>query len=516
MHHRLRPHRLAALVVASAVAVAACGSDDDADQIDPPSTDAPEETDAPEPDTGDGEATDEPDDAGDATDDDVADTDAGDEVSAESDDGSTFPVTIEHKFGETTIGAAPERVVSVGFAEHDGVLALGVTPVGVRDWYGDQPYGTWPWAQDELGDAEPELLQAAELDFEQIAALDPDVILGIGSGMSDGDYELLAEIAPTVAQPADYPDYGTPWREQLLITGRALGLETEAEEVIADTEQLFADARAANPEFEGATASVAFTFEELPGAYATNDIRSQVMTDLGFVIPPEFDDLAGDAFFFNVSQEELTTLDADVLVWIVSSEAGYEAIRAMPLRPTLTAYAEGREVVADPLLTGAFSHSSPLSLEYVIEELVPELALAVDGDVATAVPSTRLLEDGANDGVDESDDAAQAAAAAWSLVFDSTVAYDDKAAHLADAEALRDTVESYTTAGEAMGGITLEPTDVFVDGDVATVTYDVLFGSNAAYTALEGTITNVDGTWTVSREEFCAFMASARNACPTT
>ena len=70
------------------------------------------------------------------------------------------------------------------------------------------------------------------------------------------------------------------------------------------------------------------------------------------------------------------------------------------------------------------------------------------------------------------------------------------------------------TAGDAMGGITLVPTDVVADGDAATVTYDVMFGDTAAYTALTGTIPLVDGTWVVSRAEFCGFMASARNACP--
>ena len=64
--------------------------------------------------------------------------------------------------------------MTVGVTEQDTVLALGVTPVGVTDWYGDQPYATWPWAQDELGDAEPEVLTTADgLEYERIAALDP-------------------------------------------------------------------------------------------------------------------------------------------------------------------------------------------------------------------------------------------------------------------------------------------------------------------------------------------------------
>jgi iron-siderophore transport system substrate-binding protein len=495
-------HRLISVVVAAAL-IAACGGDD-AD-TDP----APTEATADDA-TGDEAPTDEP-----AGSDDAAESTLP--VDAEGDDtdaaAAAFPVTIEHKYGETTIEAEPERVVSIGFAEHDGILALGVTPVGVRDWYGDQPYGTWPWAQDELGDAQPEVIAAAELNFEQIAAMQPDIILGIASGMSDSDYATLSAIAPTIAQPGEFPDYGTPWRDQLAITGRALGRTTEAEAVLAETEQLFADARAAHPEFEGATTAVAFTFEELPGAYSSNDIRSQVMAELGFVTPPEFDELAGDSFFFNVSQEELATLDTDVIIWLLSDESGYEAVRSMPLRPTLNAFAEGREVVADPLLSGAFSHASPLSLEYVVDELVPELALAVDGDPSTVVPSAVAL-DADPDAAGEFDDDQQAAADAWSTVFDSTIGFDDKAPYLESADDLRSTIEAYTTAGEAMGGISLAPTAVAIDGDTATITYDVYFGESAAYTALERGMTRVDGTWTVGRDEFCTFMASARNACP--
>jgi len=467
-----------------ALGVAACGSDDasttsDVEAETPATTDA----DAPAP------------------------TDATESAAA-------FPVTIEHAFGETTIESEPQRVVSIGFAEHDAILALGVTPIAVRDWYGDQPYATWPWAQDDLGDAQPEVLPSSELNFEQIAALEPDLILGISSGMSDSDYATLSEIAPTVTRLDAAKAFGIPWREQLEITGRALGRSEEAAEVEAATDEMFAAARAEHPEFEGQTAAVAFTFEELPGAYASSDARAQMLAELGFVTPPEFDELAGDQFYFTVSDENLAALDTDVIVWLVSDESGYAAVNDTALRPTLQAYAEGREIIADPLLSGAFSHASPLSMEYVLEELVPELALAVDGDPETVVPSMALLESnaGATDVELTADE--QAVADAWTLVFDSTVAFEDKAAHMEDADALQGTVESYTEAGSAMGGISLVPTVVAIDGDSATLTYDVMFGEETAYTALEGEMTLVDGVWVVSREEFCSFMASARNACP--
>lgn len=428
--------------------------------------------------------------------------------------GAAFPVTIDHAFGETTIEAEPQRVVSIGYGEHDGLLAIGVVPIAVRDWYGDQPYATWPWAQDELGDATPEVLASTELNFEQIAALDPDLIIGISSGMTDADYETLSAIAPTVARPADTADYGTPWDVALEVSGRATGRSEEAARVIADTQQLFADAAADHPEFADATATVTFFFEGQPGTYASSDIRSQALTELGFVIPGEIDELAGDAFYVSISSEDLSPIDTDVVVWIGDGAATFESIRNLPTRPSMRAFEEGREIVADDLLSAAFSHSSPLSLEYVIEYLVPELALAVDGDPSTEVPSAAMIAP-----VDTADDAAaseaDAAAAAWSVVFDSSAGFDDKSAHVEDAEALRSTIEAYTATGAAMGGITLVPNNVVVNGDAATVTYDVMFGDSAAYTDLSGLITLVDGTWVVSRAEFCSFMASARNACPT-
>jgi ABC-type Fe3+-hydroxamate transport system substrate-binding protein len=70
----------------------------------------------------------------------------------------TFPITIEHKFGSTTIPERPDRVLSLGYQEHDAIFALGVTPIAVRYWYGDESDVVFPWAEDEAGDADPEIL----------------------------------------------------------------------------------------------------------------------------------------------------------------------------------------------------------------------------------------------------------------------------------------------------------------------------------------------------------------------
>ena len=106
-----------------------------------------------------------------------------------------------------------------------------------------------------------------------------------------------------------------------------------------------------------------------------------------------------------------------------------------------------------------------------------------------------------------------AVVAAYSAVFDSAVPFEQKQAFLPDAAVLRPTLDKYATTGAAFRGIKLQPTAVTIDGDTASVTYDVLFGGKPAYEALTGTAVRQNGAWVVTREEFCGFMSSARTPC---
>ena len=306
--------------------------------------------------------------------------------SAQPSPAEAFPRTIEHKFGTVTIPAQPRRVVSVGCSEHDVLLALGVIPVGVRDWYGNQPYATWPWAQDALGSATPEIIGSGALDMEAVVALQPDLIVGVSSGMSAEEYDLLSRIAPTLAQPGEYIDYGTPWDEQTLFIGRALGLEDKAETVVSELKGRMQQIKNDNPAFIGASAAVAFLFQNSRGAYASQDTRSRILAQLGFKIPERYDELAGDSFYISISDELIELLDTDVVLWVTGSADGLKDIRELPLRDTTRAYREGRELLLDQLVSGAFSFASPLSISYVLDILVPGLTAAVDGDPATKVP----------------------------------------------------------------------------------------------------------------------------------
>lgn len=298
--------------------------------------------------------------------------------------------TIEHKYGSTEISGTPERVVTVGLTDQDPLLALGVKPVGIREWYGGYPSATWPWAQDELGDAEQEVLPNTDINFEQVATLEPDLILGLNSGLTEQEYDTLSEIAPTVAPPGQYIDYGIPWQEQTRVAGRALGQEERAEELVAEVEARFDQAREEHPEFEGANGIVVGVNSEgdsyAPAPYSPQDVRGRFMTALGFEQPTEIGELAGDSFFASLSRERLDLLDtADVLIW-VQLDIGFDPVRNDPLYQLLDVPQEGRDIfLEDEVLNGALSFGTVLSLPFVLDELVPQIAAAVDGDPETEV-----------------------------------------------------------------------------------------------------------------------------------
>lgn len=295
---------------------------------------------------------------------------------------AAFPVTIEHKYGRTEISAQPERVLSLGFQEHDAIYALGVTPIALRYWFGDKSDVIFPWAEDEAGTAKPEILEMPydNLNFEKIAALRPDLILGVYSGMTDKDYATLAKIAPTVAQTDDYVDYGVPWQDMTRTVGRALGRSERAEKLVDELEARFAAVREQNPGFAGKTVAVA-TYSgsgKEPGFFASEDPRSRFFTALGFEVPTALDEITGDKFFGTVSPERLDVLDTDVLVWdqMQYVEGGRAAIEADPLVRQLAVMGKGRAVFLEGDLENAFAFNSVLSLPFVLDKIVPMLSTA--------------------------------------------------------------------------------------------------------------------------------------------
>jgi iron complex transport system substrate-binding protein len=307
-----------------------------------------------------------------------SDEPAGDAAASSSSSGA-FPVTIEHTFGETTVESQPQRVVTIGYNEQDFALALGVTPVGVRE-YLSYDATTRPWAIDLLPEDPIPTVGAEELDLEAIAALQPDLILGVYSFIDESTYDLLSQIAPTVAESADYELGATPWQEQTRMDGAALGKADEADALVAEVEAKFETARTENPGFAGQVLALDFWFDGTHGALPADDLRMQFFTQLGFQAPAE---AAGEA---GLSAESLDALNTDVLV---AAGGDQQTLLAETLFAGLPVVAEDRAVFVggfDRQFPAALGFTSPLSLPYAIDLIVPPLAAAADGDPATVVP----------------------------------------------------------------------------------------------------------------------------------
>lgn len=289
---------------------------------------------------------------------------------------SAFPVTIEHQYGSTTITAAPQRVVAIGYTEQDFLLALGVTPVAVRYWYGEED-AILAWAEDKVEGDAPIVLNMpyGSLNYEAILALEPDLISAVTSGITQEEYDLLAQIAPTIVQTADYINFGMPWQEVTTMIGAAVGKSAEAEAVVAEVEGMFADARANNPQFEGKTIAVAYYYNDTYGFYTAQDARGRFFTELGFVVPEELVETAGELFYADLSAERIDLLDQDLIaiVNLQFIEGGRETLEAEPLFSQLQAAQDGRVIYLDEQAENALGFSSPLSLAYALEAALPQL-----------------------------------------------------------------------------------------------------------------------------------------------
>lgn len=202
---------------------------------------------------------------------------------------------ITHVYGETIIPEKVERVATVGWNAAETVLALGIVPVSMEhaSWGTDDDSGMFPWVRDkikELGGI-PQLRKMDDgIEFEALAKSKPDIILATYSGITKEEYDKLSKIAPTVAYPKN--EWGTPWRDQLLIDSTALNKAEEGKKQLADLDAKIAKVREEHPEFANYTIGYVDTYG-LDGNnlwhYTSRDPRQELVLSLGFKTAPSLE-----------------------------------------------------------------------------------------------------------------------------------------------------------------------------------------------------------------------------------
>ena len=293
---------------------------------------------------------------------------------------------VVHRYGKTTVAGPPQRVVTLGQTDHDATIALGVVPVAVAGFLGSSYTPFRPWNSAGV-ETRPPILNMLEIQFEKVAALAPDLILAAMSGVTKEDYAKLSKIAPTVAQPVDQEDWAVPYAPHTTHIGTALGKPAEAERLVAELDAAFADVRAKNPALAGKTSICAEVYDGAFDVLGVSAPRTAFLTSVGLTLDPTLVRLAGKGYNASLSSEKVDLLDGvDVIVW--TTDLGTEdKLFANPLVKALTNTREGRYVAAhnggnDDLLY-SMDWGSILSNRWAIEQALPRILLAADGDPAT-------------------------------------------------------------------------------------------------------------------------------------
>ncbi|WP_197719746.1 MULTISPECIES: ABC transporter substrate-binding protein [Pseudonocardia] len=285
-------------------------------------------------------------------------------------------MTIEHQHGATTISSPPQRVAAVGLGDADVLLALGVVPVLVPVWSGSTDDGVGEWARPLLDGAAPVALQDAttRFDLEPIVAAQPDLILAVNNAIDADRYAQLSRIAPTVLHAAGQIDWSLPWREVTTRIGAAVGLPDRAAAEVGGIDDLFARTRAENPGFGERTAALVRVLDGgTLRVFSPDSGRGQLLTELGFRPAPAVADRFGDTFYLDIAAENLPTLDADLLV-VDNYDNAREQLDAMPTFQAMPAVRASRLIGLDPVLSDAVSMPNPLTIPYLVEDLLARIS----------------------------------------------------------------------------------------------------------------------------------------------
>lgn len=286
-----------------------------------------------------------------------------------------FPLTIEHALGRTTVKEAPVRVATWGWGSTEAAIAAGVYPVAVAEQTWTVGEGNLlPWveeAYDDAGVEHPTVLTDAEggasVPYEEFAAVDPDLIVAPYSGMTQEQYDVLSEIAPTVAYPET--PWQTPWDQIITATADALGRSAAGAATVDQIDQYLAAESAEHPEFAGKTfaAIVDAPDKGLVYVYKSADPRAGFLEGLGLKTAPAVEKLApaDGEFFYTLSYEELDKLDSDLVVAYTDSAQDAEALPAKQELQALPAVKDGMVVQqVGTIAVSAVSPPTALSVQY--------------------------------------------------------------------------------------------------------------------------------------------------------
>ena len=279
-------------------------------------------------------------------------------------------VTVDHLYGSTTVDATPQRIVSLNTQWTDVMTSLDAPLVGAAL---DPTIegGSYPWQDMPEG---VEMIEVSDaIPYEAVAGLRPDLIVASWAAVEESDYDRLTDIAPTIPllSDADVDE----WQDMATVAGDLLREPEQAATLISDADEQAAALATELPGLEGKTYALA---NYVPGdaIYVVADPEDGAATlfaQLGLAIDPDLLALAdGEAGRVTLSLERVGDLDADLLILLTNGADPNE----VPGYAGLPAVQNGAVSVLDvPTITG-LNTPTPLSVPYALEAIRPALDAA--------------------------------------------------------------------------------------------------------------------------------------------
>ncbi|WP_328977997.1 iron-siderophore ABC transporter substrate-binding protein [Streptomyces canus] len=284
-------------------------------------------------------------------------------MGSDQDTDGTFPRTVTHFEGRTTVEARPKRIAVLSTGQLDDLLSLGVVPTATTraDNAGLVPgylADAFPTDKKRLaGMTDAGTRQAPNL--ETLAAAKPDLIL---ANDSLGDlYPKLSKIAPTVITAGN----GINWKRDLLLVGDAVGKGEAARKLLDD---IVADARAKGQRIEGdpAVSMVRFT-PDRTRMFGVSSFTGSIAVDMGLSRPTsqQFHAISED-----IGAESIDTADGDWIFYSVQGDASKTdagSVVAGPLWKSMKAVTAGQAVKVDD--DPWYLNAGPSAARLVISQL---------------------------------------------------------------------------------------------------------------------------------------------------
>lgn len=283
------------------------------------------------------------------------------------------PVTFEGVNGEITLDEPAENIVVLEWTYAENLLALGIQPSGMADI---QEYGEYVNIEPQLDESVTDVGGRQEPNLEAIAALEPDLIVGV-SFRHDTMLEDLESIAPTVIFNPYPEDESIDLYEEMEVTfnemAKATGKEAEAEQVMAELDEKYeaaaSEIEAADLETNDVILTLAYSGAQAPEirVFTPNSMASIILEKIGLnnVHEPEQFEAFGSSTY-NV--EGLVKYeDANYLYTVPDDDNIYEnQLQGNSVWENLTFVQENRlyDLGADTWLYGG-----PLSAGTLVEQI---------------------------------------------------------------------------------------------------------------------------------------------------